>query len=309
MKRAFALGLLTSVLLAPSVASAPLNGAWQQVSAALDHGVAMVGRLPLAPSRPTPPRLVTAASPAIELTAESGIAVDGATGAVLWEKDADTPRPIASITKLMTALVFLDHNPGWDAPVTVTAADQSEGGVQFFPVGETVTVRDLFYVALTRSVNSAADALARSTGLSPAEFTAAMNAKALELGMTQSVFIEPTGLHTRNVATARDVARLAQAAFAVPAIANATMMDTYTTSTGRVAESTDWLLSSVLNQPPYQIMGGKTGYLVEAGYCFTAAVERSGQTVFSVVLGSSGIETRFTDSEKILRWIFENYQW
>ncbi|MFA5358845.1 MAG: serine hydrolase [Patescibacteria group bacterium] len=276
--------------------------------------IGSAGHLPLAANKEINPDKVNENSLGIETSARSGVAVDGKTGKVLWEKNSSQIRSIASLTKLMTALVFLDHNPGWDSKIKITTEDQHEGGVAFFAIGEEVTVRDLFYSALSRSINSAAAALARSTGLNEKDFVFAMNQKADELGMVNSHFIEPTGLHTGNVATAIDVVILLREALSKTAIANATTLTAYTTEIlnkdlERTADNTNLLLKSFLNKPPYKILGGKTGYLVEAGYCLAIGVEKSDHQIYSVVLGSDSIGSRFTDTKAIVDWVFSNYSW
>ena len=270
--------------------------------------------LPRAADRPAPPFKIDPNALGVVVTADSALVIDGATGRVLFEKQADTPRSIASITKLMTALVFLEHNPGWQTTVTITAADATNGGVSLLSVGQEVSVRDLFYAMLVRSVNSAASALARSTGLSEGEFTAAMNAKAASLGMASAVFIEPTGLHARNQASAVDVAKLVSAALAETAITNATTLPSFrlTTVNGdqQLLESTDQLLGSFLNTNGYQIIGGKTGHIDNAGYSFTVVVaDRDGHQIISVVLGSASLDDRFTDTKALVNWAFSHYRW
>lgn len=249
----------------------------------------------------------------VVVSAQSGMVIDASSGTVLWEKNSTTPRSIASITKLMTALVFVRHNPGWRTLVTIAANDNREGGKAFFVPGDTITVEDLFGATLVGSVNSGAVALERISGLTESEFVAEMNAQAAALGMTDSHFVEPTGLDNSNVATAADVAKLLRTAMAVPAIAQVVRQPqaiiTLANGSRRAIASTDWLLDSFVNRPPYRIVGGKTGYTEQAGYCLTMAVENDGRQVYSVMLGSADLASRFNDTKGIIDWVFRNYKW
>lgn len=271
------------------------------------------GRLPLAKEKDIPQK-INQNSLGVEVAATNGLVVDWDSGQALWSKNPEEKSSIASLTKIMTALVFLDHNPGWETKIKILSSDQREGGAAFLGNGEEVTVRDLFYLALVKSINSAAAALARSTGLSEKDFVAAMNQKAQELGLNDTVFVDPTGLYMGNISTAVDLAVLFREALQKTAIANATTMEKYQVSVlnkdnGRNAESTDILLASYLNKDPYRILGGKTGYTEEAGYCLVLGVEKSGRKIISVMLGSNSIDNRFNDTKGIVDWAFRNYQW
>jgi len=269
----------------------------------------------LIPASDRLPVLVVAAAPSVGVlvSAQSGMVVDSASGAVLWEKNSTAPRSIASITKLMTALVFVQHNPGWRSLVTIAAADNREGGKAFFVPGDVITLEDLFAATLVGSVNSGAVTLVRISGLTESEFVAEMNAQAAALGMADSHFVEPTGLDNNNVATAADVAKLLRTAMAVPAIAQVVRQPqaaiTLADGSRRSISSTNWLLNSFVNRPPYRIVGGKTGYTEQAGYCLAMAVEREGRQIYSVMLGSADIASRFDDTKGIIDWVFRNYSW
>lgn len=245
----------------------------------------------------------------VKITAQSAAVMDKDTGLVLWQKNADQVRSLASITKLMTVLVFLDHNPGWDQLVTMQQSDESSEIQPNILRGENVTVRDLFNVALVASDNNAARALARSTGMSNEDFVKAMNAKAIELKMNQSNFVEPTGLDGQNKATALDVLKMAKTAFASKEIQKAVVQKTYSllTQGGRNQKvlSTNNLLKSYLN-----VKAGKTGYIEAAGYCLVVEVSNdSAHDILTVVLGSTAHENRFQDAKILSGWVFENYQW
>lgn len=244
------------------------------------------------------------------VTAEAAVIVDKKSKAVLWQKNSDQARPLASITKLITAMVFLEHNPGWDKIVTMEKSDYREGGRQRLFSGEQLTVRDLFNISLVASSNDAIAALTRSTGLSQEEFVKEMNQKANHLKMTNSIFLEPTGLEPSNLSTASDIIKLAMAAFSREEIRTATAQEEYTysvvnNSRKETLKNTDKLLSSYLN-----IQAGKTGYLEEAGYCLVSEVKGpQNQEIIIAVLGSATEADRFQDLKALAQWAFDNYIW
>ncbi|PKM89107.1 hypothetical protein CVU83_00600 [Candidatus Falkowbacteria bacterium HGW-Falkowbacteria-2] len=228
-------------------------------------------------------------------------------------KSGERQQPIASITKLMTALVFLDKNPGWEKTYTISRADLVDGGKVNLFVGDTVTIKDLFNSSLVASDNGATLALARSTGLSDDEFIVAMNIKAKALGLMQSSFADPIGLNNDNLSNAKDVARLAKAALDQPDIAAAVGKPSYEfiTVKGRTKklESTDWLLETD-SVSGMQAVGGKTGYTDSAGYCFVGRFrDVSGRSVIVVVLDSGGKNERFQQARSLASWAFNYCQW
>ena len=250
----------------------------------------------------------------VETTARAAIAVDWKTGAPLFEKNADEPMAIASVTKLMTAIVTLASGPEWRKQVEIGGGDQRAGNVPYLIPGETVTVEDLFGMSLVASSNEATVALARSTGMAPEAFVAKMNETATKIGMTQSTFVEPTGLDGGNKASARDVALLIRTALTYPEIQAAVKRREYsfTAKSGlpHAARSTDELLGSFLDKAPYKLLGGKTGFIQEAGYCFGAAAENGdGNRVIAVVLGADSKDLRFKEVKSLIYWSFDAYEW
>jgi D-alanyl-D-alanine carboxypeptidase (penicillin-binding protein 5/6) len=250
----------------------------------------------------------------VETSAKAVAVVDWLTGTPLFEKNAGDPLPIASITKLMTALVVLDREPDWNAETTYLGSDERPGGIPYLAPGERIAVGDLFNLSLVASANGATVALARSTGLSAQDFVAEMNAKAAELGMESARFADPTGLDPANVASARDVAVLIRHALDREMIHDAVMRRTYefTALSGRphAVRNTDELLGSFLDAEPYRFLGGKTGFLHEAGYCFGAAAENGDKgRVIAVVLGAPTKEQRFREVKSLLYWAFDAYSW
>lgn len=253
-------------------------------------------------------------SPEFVLSASSGLAWDWERDFYLFEKDADRELPIASISKLMSALVFLDYNPGWHEIYTISASDKREGNrLNFFP-GEQVYIRDLFYSALVASDNSSIISLVRASGLSEVEFVQAMNKKAGVLGMERTKFVEPTGLSDYNTATARDVAKLIQASMKDLDIRRAVLADKYELEIlnvgskkqqKRVVQNTDQLLRSA--DLDIELIGGKTGYLHKAGYCFAGSFAKDGRQIVTVVLGAADQDARFQETARLLDWVFSSY--
>lgn len=278
-------------------------------------------RLPLAAIRTleqnAPQKKLDSQSLGVEITAPSVLVVDSQSDKVLYEKNPLAAHSIASLTKLMTALVFLDYNPGWAKEVTIENSDYREGGMVYLVVGEKITVRDLFYAALLASANEAAVALARTTVLSEGEFIKAMNNKAKGLGMVESRLVDLTGLSEENQATAVDIIKLMKAALAEPEIFAALSAKEYTIkilnkSIARKVITTDKILGDALaaGNGVSWVEAGKTGYLKSAGYNFISQIRhQNGQRIWSVVLGSATINDRFNDTKSVAYWVFNNYNW
>ncbi len=250
----------------------------------------------------------------VEITARSGVVMDMASGQFLFEKDANGAYPIASLTKLMTLMTFLDMHPDLDQEVTIAAADQDPGEKVVLYTNDRFTRRQLLRAALVGSVNAAASALARSTGDMPG-FVRAMNDKARSLNMRHAMFIDPTGLDPRNQASAKDVALALRAALSYREIREATELDQYDI-TGKVTnkpyhiKATNLLLNSFLNKDPYRIVVAKTGTLPEAGYCLAQDTRNAGgHEIIAVVLGSENHFARFQEAKALTAWAFQNFEW
>jgi D-alanyl-D-alanine carboxypeptidase len=261
-----------------------------------------------------PQKIESDKSLGIETTAKSAIVMDEETGVVLFKKDVEEKLSIASLTKLMTALVFLDGNPDWDKKIELLKEDEEEGGIFYARAGEEVQVKDLFNMMLVGSVNNAATALARSTGMSREDFVEKMNEKAQELRLKNTFFTDPSGLGPTNVSTAHDVAILISRALENDKIRETVVKKRYVFSPQNIkktyyVKNTDELLWGFLNENPYQIIGGKTGYLDEAKYCLAIEVENNNHKIIVVVLGSNEIEGRFQEAKGLVVWTFENYKW
>ncbi|MBI4435565.1 D-alanyl-D-alanine carboxypeptidase [Candidatus Uhrbacteria bacterium] len=271
-------------------------------------------RLPEAPDRPRAPVKLVSASMGVVTSARSAIVVDRASHEVLFEKNVAEPRAIGSITKLMTVYLFLQGNPDLDAPATLTSEDLRFGAELHLAIGETVTVRDLLKASLIGSDNSSTAALARLSGMSEGDFIARMNETAAEFGMQRTTFDDATGLSSKNVSVVSDLAILFDKILENETIAEITQLSqaTIVGSSGRryLVESTDELLGTFIDQPPYDIIGGKTGFLPEAGYCLgTIFSNENGGEIIVVVLGSETKEGRFQDVKSLAVWAYKTFDW
>lgn len=245
----------------------------------------------------------------VEIGAQSAAVLDIDSNTVLWQKNADEQRSIASITKLMTMLVFLEHNKNWDHEITMEASDEVYGDVPNILRGETVNVRDAFFTALMDSDNNAVNALVRSTGIEKKDFVNLMNTKAEDLGLKNTHFSDVTGLSDDNVSTAKEILQLAKVALSQPDIILATEKKVYNfvdkNNKNHKIISTNKLLDSYLN-----VLAGKTGFINAAGYCLVAEIEgEQGQKLIGVVLGSTTHDDRFVDLKILLGWTLENFSW
>ena len=238
-----------------------------------------------------------------EAQAGSALVWDPAAGVILFAANGFERRPIASITKLMTAMVALDFGIDWNAEVTIEPDEYVIGGRLLLHDGEHVTNRDLFHAALLGSANNATLALVRSLGVSEREFTQAMNRKAIALGLEQTEFYDVTGLSAKNVSTAYEVARMAETAWRdYPAIAEATARTEYTYQVGGSGrEHTIKNTNKLITDEGMALLGGKTGYLDEARYCLVAQSADSATPRIAVVLGSATEEESVQSVKTLLQ--------
>ena len=236
-----------------------------------------------------------------DVTARAFFVVDGTTGEVLAQRNADTRLPIASITKLMTVLVALEHARLSDV-VTVerAAAEVGESSINLRP-GERITLRELLAGALIQSANDAADALADYIGHgSDRAFVAMMNAEAKRLGLSRTHFVRPDGLDAPgHYSTARDVTRLAEELMRRPVVRALVRQRTAVITGGRTLHTWNDLLGVFRG-----LVGVKTGHTGGAGWCQVAEVKREGLNVYATILGSPTRGTRNGDLAALLRWAF-----
>src|SRR5712675_773589 len=240
----------------------------------------------------------------LKLKSSSVLIMDASDSSVLYSRHSDVPMPIASITKLMTALVVLDANQPLDEPIQITDADRDFPKSSFsrLTVGATLTRGDLMHLALMSSENRAAHALGNNYPGGMPAMVAAMNAKAAELGMASSHFVDPTGLSSQNVASPEDLTKLVIAASHNPSIREYSTDTHYAVKVRRHMvefRNTDNLVAN----PTWNIIVQKTGYIAEAGKCLVMAAVIEGRSVVIVLLDSLGKYTRVADAKRIKTWM------
>jgi len=241
----------------------------------------------------------------LKLKSEAVLVLDQA-GHEVYSRHENEPRPIASITKLMTAMVILDSGLDLQEKITITIDDRDL--IQLtgsrLKSGAVMTRKQLLQLALMSSENRAANALARTWPGGKAAFVAAMNKKAAALGMRSSHFKDPAGLDPGNVASARDTARMARAALSYPLIRQAT-----TTRSARVrpwkgrGELRFSNTNRLLKNRSWDIQLSKSGYINESGRCLVMQAEIDDQPLTIVLLDSFGKLTPFGDSNRLRKWI------
>ena len=232
------------------------------------------------------------------------LVVDEASGAVLLSKDSDSAAPIASLTKLMTAMVVLDAQQDANETLRIDAADterfgHGRGGL---PVGTVASRGALLELALLASDNRAASALARNYPGGSQAFAAAMQRKIRALGLYSTLIEEPTGLSPNNVASAQDMTKVLRAAAHYPGIAQITSQHSRTVQTGgrlRVVRNTNRLVGA----PGWNVLLSKTGFTNDAGRCLAMRAEVGGRTVTIVLLGAATPSQRTHDAIAIHRWL------
>src|SRR5215472_10912340 len=238
------------------------------------------------------------------LRSTAALVLDTTHSSILYSRHAEVAMPIASITKLMTALVVMDAAQPLDEQLTVTADDvfHGKGTRSRLVPGTHLSRGDLMHLALMASENRAAHALGRNFPGGLEACVAAMNAKARELGMTTAHFVEPTGLSDENVASAEDLSKLVMAAARVPAIREFSTDTSYQVQAGRrmlTYRSTD----SLTSKSDWDIVVQKTGYIARAGRCLVMQTVIDARTVVIVLLNSYGKRTRVADARRIRRWM------
>jgi len=255
-----------------------------------------------------------ALAPATEpvVTAASAVIMRESDGAILWDKNGEAVAPLASLTKIVAAQVFLDTKPTLNKVVTYKQQDEDynlkyckpgEAAKLNVKDGETMTLNDLLYSALVGSANNAVESLVRNSGLTRDQFIANMNAKVQAWGATSTSFIEPTGLSENNVSSPTDYAIITKAAYANPIIKKISTTTAYSFSTintkvKHTIKNTDPLI--VANK--YNIIGSKTGYLNEAGYCLMTRVGSAYGNLIVVNFGSNSKTSNFSDNEKLINY-------
>jgi D-alanyl-D-alanine endopeptidase (penicillin-binding protein 7) len=275
------------------------------------HNIAFHPQLPAASTLQSTPGAKNPAEAKLSdiplmLSSNVAFALDEASSKVLFEKNSDAPMPIASITKLMTGLVVVEANQDMNEVLEVTSddVDRLKYSSSRLPVGAKLTRADMLHIALMSSENRAASALGRNYPGGVPAFAAAMNAKAKALGMTDTHFVEPTGLSSENVASARDLAKLVMAAHEHPLLAQYSTNSKYEVDTGR--RTLHYVNSNrLIGNNDWEIELQKTGYISEAGRCLVMQVKIDERRVVMVFLDSKGGHSRFADAGRLRKWVVQ----
>jgi len=238
-----------------------------------------------------------------DVRAEAAIIYDSATGHVLWESNSQNQRSIASITKVMTAVVFLEDSPDLSDEIVVQPSDVRAASTTYLRAGYHVTKGDLLHLTLIASDNAAARALARVSSLGSEAFISRMNSKAAELGLTNTSYADPSGLLSANVSSAYDMAKLITYVSNDERIASVMRTQTYTVTAGRRViniHSTNQLVM----KGDVDVQAGKTGFISKAGYCLATLLRlpQGGPEVAVVVLGAKSNAGRFWETRHLLNW-------
>ncbi len=247
---------------------------------------------------------VDAVPASLQVKSGAALVVDETDFSVLYAQHEDTVLPIASITKLMTALVVLDGNQSMEEMVTITEADRDTelNSGSRLNIGAKLSRGEMLHLALMASENRAAHALGRTYPGGLPAFLAAMNAKARSLGMTSTHFADPTGLSALNVSNARDLVRLVVASSRDPLIRHYSTDPKYVAKVGKRPlefHNTNLLVT----QPDWDIALQKTGYTRAAGRCLVMKTLIEGKSVVIVLLNSLGTQTRIADARRIRQWM------
>ena len=239
-----------------------------------------------------------------DVRSAAALVVDEASSEVLYARRATQPVPVASITKLMSALVVLESGQSRSEKLAITRDDikRTRGSQSRLPVGARLSRGDLLHLSLMSSENRAAQALGRSYPGGLAAAIVAMNAKARALGMTQTRFVDPTGLSSRNVSSPADLAKLVIATSRNTHIREYSTDEVHTVRIGRHAveyRNTNLLVKNA----GWAISVQKTGYISEAGQCLVMRTSIDGRNVVIVLLNSQGKYTRVADARRIRKWV------
>ncbi len=267
--------------------------------------------LPPAPPPPPMPKLIGELPDPGGFSASRILVKDLTSGKLLYEKGAYEPWPIASISKLMAALVLLEKERDWTATAAVVPGEYIDTHMY---AGDTYTLEELWQAALVGSSNKAIMTLAKTSDMPLEAFVERMNQKAMELGMSATHFDDPTGLSSNNVSTASDVSLLVHAALAAPKIHETLGQKELTLYSNERKKrhhmwNTNWLLLGWIPSQTVSVVGGKTGYIAASGYNFASEITNgAGQTLSVVVFGTSSNEARFTEARDAAAAVFAAYE-
>lgn len=245
----------------------------------------------------------------VALSANAVYAFDRDTGKVLYSKNPHKEVPIASITKLMTALVVTDLEEDLDRTITIpTGTPVIEGSSMGLLPGEVLSIRDLLYGLIVKSGNDAGMVLAETTAGSVSNFVKMMNQKARSLGLEDTQFANPTGLDDpENYSSAFDIAQLGNYAFDHEVLKTMVGLREVTVTSRDYSRTTHYLQNTnKLLAEDIGVFAGKTGFTDDAGLCLVSAASRDGEEIINVVLGS---EDRAEDTRRLVLWEYSNFRW
>ena len=249
-------------------------------------------------------------SAGIRVRARAALVLDMQKGEVIYEMNATSPLPVASITKLMTAVTFMGLEQDLEKSVSITRKDVYRANWTKLRYREQVSVKDLLYATLVASDNAAARALARAAGLTIEAFAERMNETAVSLGLANSKFTEPTGLDAGNVSTAVDCVALLWTALQDELLSEILLAKEHKFGTNRrvhTIRTTNRLARDTVSESQWESVGSKTGYIRRAGYCLVLrALGNTGDEIYAVILGGPTSSTRFTDMRRLLDWSVRN---
>jgi len=242
----------------------------------------------------------------LSLNAKSVLVVDNSNDAWIYAKRPQRVRPVASLTKLLTAMVFLESGTSLDTVVYISNRDCYNSAKSHVYKGEAYKAIDLFYAAIMSSDNRAARALATASGYPRQVFIDKMNEKAKSIGMRNTAMYEVTGLNERNVSTAADLAILINKALEYPLIKKASSTYIYNCKLQNKNRKKRFINTNRLVRSRWKVLAGKTGYIVESDYCLATVIrDKNGRELTLVVLGSPWNSTRFAVARKLAFWGFK----
>jgi len=253
------------------------------------------------------PRYKTDATGALvpDIRAAAAIIFNPDTGQILWEENAQDKRSIASITKVMTALVFMEDEPDLSREVTVERSDVYAASTTYLRANERITLDNVLHLTLIASDNAAARVLARVSHGGTASFIERMNEKSIELGLESTSFADPSGLNPANVSSAYDLSRLISFASGNETLAPIMRTATYSVRTSRRTipiHNTNRLVVG----GEVDVMGGKTGFIGKSGYCLATLLRLpTNEKVAVVVLGARSNPGRFWETRHLFNWLSE----
>lgn len=242
----------------------------------------------------------------LQLASSKALIVNQETGETLYAKSTNEPTPIASLTKLMTAMVTLDAQLPMEEVITINEQDVDllKGTGSRLRLGTELTRHELLQLALLASENRAASALGRTYPGGMPAFVAAMQAKAAMLGMTHTQFADSTGLNSANISTAEDLAKMVRAAYQYQEIRDMSTTASHQVAVNGMRKPINYVNTNVLVRNSDWVIGlSKTGFINEAGRCLVMQAEIAGQPLIIVLLDSWGKYSRIGDANRIRKWI------